>query len=475
MLRYKWETNIYYKRGDIVNLESFYVCALSHVSDEATTYHNIIYWIKLNNVLIVEESVNQFIFTEIIYEKTKEELNEEKKNKKFKRKIESIENDISVFKKKRKIEDTLDLKQEILLLNVDLETKIFLLGKYENLLKTSGSEYAKGYSWLKTVLNIPFKKYENLKISINDNHNQINEYLKKVRTHLDSKIHNMDHVKDEIIQFLARKIANPNGKGHVLALCGSAGTGKSKILKTLSEALELPFHQINFGGLNDVSILTGHSETYIGSKSGKLVEILSSARCMNPIIFLDEIDKISTNKNKEINGILTHMLDEEQNDKFQDNYLSNINIDLSKVFFVIAFNDIENVNSIVLNRMSVIHINDLTLQDKITIAVDKMIPDIISNLNILKDKYINLNRELIHYIIEYKVPEEKGVRQLKKCLEKIFNKINYLVLIGEHDKQKTLNIRIESGIDEINIKKEFIDNCLVFKKQDNMLSLHMYM
>ena len=205
-------------------------------------------------------------------------------------------------------------------------------------------------------------------------------------------------------------------------------THNTKILHTLAEALDLPFNQINFGGINDGSILTGHSETYVGSKPGKIVEMLTKSKCMNSIFYLDEIDKIADHKNKEINGILTHLLDEEQNDKFQDNYLSNINIDLSKVFFVISFNDITKVNPIVLDRMRVIKIKNPSMEDKLIIAQDKLIPQIKSQCK--NTDLPDLTKDIIHYIV-YKVPKEDGVRQLKKTLEKIFNKLNYMILLGK--------------------------------------------
>jgi ATP-dependent Lon protease len=239
-----------------------------------------------------------------------------------------------------------------------------------------------------------------------------------------------------------------------------------------------------------VSVLTGHSETYVASKPGKFVEILTSAGCMNPIIYLDEIDKISEHKGREINGILTHVLDEEQNNKFQDNYLSNININLSRALFVIAFNEHDKVDRIVSDRMKIIYIDSPSVDAKVTIAADKMIPDIINTLNIKKDKFIILDNELLKYVIESKVPKEEGVRQLRKCLEKLFNRINYLFLTGQYkesnlsitksessyndvnDNLSLLNIK-ETETETVHITKSFIDNCLD-AHQDEIRYSHMY-
>ena len=527
MLKGEWDLNISYKRGDIVfkksnldlnvdnkhiNNTTYYICCIPHISDNLINPRNVeeIYWLEIRNMLpsiltINNSNENNKSNEDNKSNETKEsndinkstdnndnkydnnedkesndinksidnETNEDKstikllniEDSKLKRKLKNVEHDILKYKKKSKLNDNkLNLKDQIMLLDVDIETKIFLLDKYENIKNTSNSDYAKGKAWLKCVLNIPFGKYKPFKIKFSDNEDKINRYFKMVRGHLDKNIHDMDKVKDEIMEFLARKISNPNSKGHVLALCGKAGVGKTKILKSLAEALELPFHQINCGGLNDASILVGHSETYVGSKPGKLVEIISNSGCMNPIIYLDEIDKISQNKGKEINGILTHLLDEEQNNKFQDHYLSNINIDLSKALFVIAFNDIEKVDRIVSDRMKVIYIDSPSVESKLTIAAYKMIPDIINSFNIKKDKSINLDKDLLRYILEDKVPHEDGVRQFRKTLEKLFNKLNYLILTGTY-KDSSLSITTVSkkrnkDSEVINITKSFIDECL---------------
>lgn len=533
MFKGEWSINITYERGDIVSIYdsfsekmNYYICVMNHTADNFVNPRNPeeIYWIEIENMYPIPwmpETVSDSLFNsnddniiipipilnapppgfnKIIKNKKRQQREEQREeeeeqeynehdkyneyNDKLKRKIKNIEKDIISFKKKRKLDDsTLDLKQQIMLLNVDMETKIFLLDKYDNFQRLGNSDYAKGKAWLKTVLNIPFGKYKPFKVKNTDSSTKINNYFKMIREHLDKRVHNMDKVKDEIMEFLARKISNPYSKGHVLALCGPPGCAKTVILKSLAEALALPFYQINFGGLNDASVLNGHSETYVGSKPGKLVEILTNAGCMNPIIYLDEIDKISEYKGREINGILTHLLDEEQNDKFQDNYLSNINIDLSKALFVIAFNHYDKVDKIVTDRMKIIYIDSPKLDAKIKIASDKMIPEIINSLNIKKDKYINLDEELLKYIIQSKVSKEEGVRQLKKSLEKIFNKINYLCLTGEY---KNSNLTItksehtnnkntdKNNIETIHITKSFIDKCLESCQEDTSY-LKMYL
>lgn len=410
---------------------------------------------------IKDGSIPQIIITEEEILKT---LRSNQTKRKFRTKLNEIQQEIRVYKK-QKGDIEYDLEDKIMLLDVDIQTKVFLLDKYESTVKNaklqSGSDYTKSVTWFKTATNIPFGKYKPFKISPDDSPETINLFFENVKSKLDEKIYGLDYVKEEILEFLARKITNPSSKGHILALHGIAGTGKTKILKTLANALELPFHQINFGGMGDASILTGHSETYISSKPGKIAEILTNSGYMNPIIYLDEIDKISESKQREINGVLTHMLDEEQNNKFQDNYLSNIDIDLSQVFFVIAFNDLSKVNSIVSDRMKIIDIKIPTIEDKIIIASKKMIPEIIDTLKI-KTKII-INDDLIRYIMLNKVNNEGGVRQMKKIFEKLFNRINYLLLIGKMERNE-----------EHTINKEFVDNVIVTNCKEDQFHNLMY-
>jgi ATP-dependent Lon protease len=400
---------------------------------------------------------------------------ENEENTRFKRKLESLENEIIEHKRMKLYNNEVDnLRDKILLMNIDINTKTFILDKHDNIQKMHGSDFTKGMSWLKTVCDIPYGINRPLNVTKDDHPDIIKEYFNNIKSKLDESIHGLEVVKQEILEFVARKITNPESKGHVLALYGGAGVGKTKLIRTLGQALNLPFYQINFGGLNDVSILTGHSETYIGSKPGKIVEILQNSNCMNPIIYFDEIDKISENKAVEIYGILTHLLDEEQNNHFQDNFLSNINIDLSKVFFVLAFNDITKIDKIVCDRLKVIYIDPPKLEDKITICSEKMIPEILNTIKIKNDINIIIDKEVIEYIILSKTQKEEGVRQLRKNIEKIVNRINYDILVQNNQHFKYENEIGDSSVRQgIIITRSYVDLVLV-SSDSNKDYLQMY-
>ena len=463
----KWMlNNKYYKEDIIYYNNNYYICTKDHTNSGFINpeLNEEYYWVYID----IEDLQNHI---------SELKIQENKSNNcnKLKRKINNIDIEIEKIKK-CKLGDGENIIDKIKLLDIDIKTKIFILEKYKNLNPNNQHDYSKGITWINNILNIPFGNYKNKNLKIS-NKIKIKEYLTEVRQSFDNKICNMEYVKDEIIEFLARKISNPNSKGEILALCGSPGVGKTRLLKSLGDALKLPFHQINLGGMNDVSILTGHSETYVGSKCGKIVEILQKSECMNPIIYLDEMDKIANNKAQEIYGVLTHILDEEQNDKYQDNYLSNINIDLSKVLFVISFNDISKINRIVKDRLKIINVKDLTINDKINIIQTKIMKELYETFKI--NKNINISKELLKYIIENKVEDENGIRSLKKAIEKIFSKFNLLLLTDNYKDKKQYFSIYEDFIENkkvsiINIKKEFIDYCLINNINDNKSYNFMY-
>lgn len=384
----------------------------------------------------------------------------------LKRKLRCIEQDLDNHKKRKlsTSDDVTSLRDRLLLMNLDLDTKSFVVDKYDSIQKMSGSDYSKGMNWLRTVSKIPYGKTKMMAVDKDDSSEKIKTFFDSVKEKLDKNIHGLDDVKQEILEFVAKKITNPHSKGHILALYGPAGVGKTKLIRSLADALDLPFYQINFGGLNDVSVLTGHSETYVGSKPGKVVEILSNSEYMNPIIYLDEIDKIGDSKATEIFGILTHMLDEEQNSEFQDNYLSNIKLDLSKVFFVLSFNDITRVDKIVCDRLKVIYIDPPSIQDKLIICETKLIPELFSSISLKNNYTVVFDKEVLEYIIVSKTQKESGVRQLRKNIEKILNRLNYDTLIEKFSKLKQEQV---DNITRLIVTRSYVDETLKSSTDDN--------
>jgi ATP-dependent Lon protease len=447
-----WSEKYFYSRGDIVHSigfsEHYYICEVNHdaSADLYPSNHSRI-WLRIDKRFLESLSIpssNNGTDAGILFAQTRAPVasvqepehidmreppsEDTRKRTGVKRKIQRIEKSLEDWKRRKVSNDVDDMREQLMLLNVDVPTKAMLIDKYDRVQKLSGVEYTKGMTWLNTVANIPYGKYKEMDIKAGDAPEKIQQFFKDVKAKMDSVIYGLEDVKQEILEFVARKVTNPNGKGEVLALCGPAGVGKTKIITCLADALGFPFYQINCGGINDVAVLTGHSETYVGSKPGKIAEIMQSSEYMNPIIYFDEIDKIAERKETEINGVLTHLLDEEQNSKFQDNYLSNVPINLSKVFYVIAFNDINRVDEIVSDRMKIVYVGKPSLEQKVEICQQKVIPDIMKCINFNKNVCVDFTREMVEYIIMKKAKEETGIRQLKKCIEKVLNRLNFDIL-----------------------------------------------
>jgi ATP-dependent Lon protease len=212
-----------------------------------------------------------------------------------------------------------------------------------------------------------------------------------------------------------------------------------------------PFAFIAVGGSANGSTLEGHNYTYVGSTWGRIVDILIETKCMNPIIFIDELDKISkTEHGKEIIGILTHLIDSTQNDSFQDKYFSGIDLDLSKALFIFSYNDVECIDRILLDRIHRIKFKHLSLEEKLVITNKYILPEIYKKMGF--NNIIYMSNNIIEYIINT-YTNEPGVRKLKEILFEIIGEINLLLLIPNNE-----NIAFPINITIDDIKYKYLKN-----------------
>jgi len=353
-------------------------------------------------------------------------------------------------------------------------------------------EYYKLKNWIDTLLDIPWGQHK----YINVNSAMVGSYLKNARECMNRVIYGQDETKDVIIQIISKMITNPQKSGNVFAVYGPPGVGKTTIIKEgMSQALGLPFAFISLGGATDSSYLDGHGYTYEGSTPGRIVELLKKSKCMNPIFYFDELDKVSdTRKGEEIANLLIHLTDPSQNNMFQDKYLGNINIDLSKSIFVFSFNDITRVNPILLDRMELIYVKGFTLQEKMRITRDYLLPELIKLYCLYSPltttMYINtcttrttentdviINDECLEYIISYNynnlITKEDGVRQIKRRLEKICAQLNILKITGDecHNIHSILDSipELKKGIQwPLTLNKDMIDKLLKIKTNEDL-------
>jgi len=267
---------------------------------------------------------------------------------------------------------------------------------------------------------------------------------------------------------LAQWITNPKSSGQIIALEGAPGVGKTSLIKNgVSKALNRPFSFYALGGETDVSNLEGHSYTYEGAHWGRIIEMLMESKVMNPVIFFDELDKISNSqKGSEINGLLTHLTDSSQNSIFHDKYFSGIDVDLSKALFFFSYNDVENINPILKDRLTIVKFTGYSINEKINIVKDFIIPDLLQNIGFNQGD-IKIDDTLIRYIINTYTQNEDGVRNIKRCIEELFLKINLLRLMNDKkdkksvEKDNMINYNIDNLKFPLSITNKIIDELII--------------
>lgn len=346
-----------------------------------------------------------------------------------------------IMKKLKEVNDytKVEVPHKLSLIEADIPVryKSTAMKKLETLqwMDPGSGEYYKIKQWVDTFMKIPFNKYKNLPVSLESGEDKYNEFMEYAKTTLDEAVYGMDDAKMQIMQLVGQWISNPKSIGTAIAIGGPPGTGKTTLLKEgVSKILGRPFSFLALGGATDSSFLEGHSYTYEGSVWGRVVDIIINSKCMNPVIYFDELDKISnTPKGEEIVGILTHLTDTTQNDKFHDKYFSGIDFDLSKVLFIFSYNDEKKINPILKDRMYRINTDGYKKSDKCVISQKYLLPKIIQTLN-FKEGDIIIPDETIGYISENLVQEEKGVRNLKRALEIIYTKLNLYRLMKKDSK-----------------------------------------
>lgn len=318
-----------------------------------------------------------------------------------------------------------------------------------NMLRSMDScdpEYFKIKNWVDNFMRIPFCKYNSLSVSMADGIDKCHEFMSNAKDILDKCVYGLDDAKLQILQMVGQWISNPEAMGTAIAIKGPPGTGKTTLVKDgISKILGREFVFIPLGGASDASYLEGHSYTYEGSTWGKIAQSLMDCKSMNPVFYFDELDKLSeTPKGEEIAGILTHMTDTSQNSQFHDKYFSEVDFDLSKCLFIFSYNDESKVNPILRDRMYRIMTQGYDAKEKIVIARQYMLPKIREQVN-FKPEEIVIPDETIKYIVGAKhlTQEEAGVRNMKRCLEIIYTKINLFRLMKPDENLFSKDIKME--------------------------------
>ena len=344
------------------------------------------------------------------------------------------------------------------------------------MMEPGDNEYYKIKNWVDTFMKVPFNVHKSLSVSMTDGVEACHNFMGNAKQILDNCVYGLDDAKMQIMQMVGQWISNPSAMGTAIAIKGPPGTGKTSLVKEgISKILGREFAFIALGGAGDSSFLEGHSYTYEGSSWGKIVQILVDSKCMNPVIYFDELDKISeTPRGEEIIGILTHLTDTSQNSEFHDKYFSEISFDLSKCLFIFSYNDESRVNPILKDRMYRIQTKGYEAKDKVIIAKNYMLPKIREQVN-FKEGDVIIPDDVIQYIAGSQplTKGESGVRNLKRCLEIIHTKLNLFRLMKPGDNMFMKDIDIEVKF-PFTVTRQLVDKFVKNDEPQNQSFLSMY-
>ena len=340
------------------------------------------------------------------------------------------------------IDDVDEYREKIRHLELDEEVKNKLLKEVSHLAKQpfGSSEASVIRTYLDTCLDLPWGKFTKETID-----------LKKARRILDRDHYGLDKVKERIIEYLAVKKLSPNIKGGLICLVGPPGIGKTSISMSIAEATNRKLVRISLGGVHDEAEIRGHRKTYIGSMPGRIINGVIQAGSCNPLMVLDEIDKLGSDYKGDPAAALLEVLDGEQNSTFRDNFLE-IPFDLSNIFFITTANSTSTIPRALLDRMEVIEIPSYTDEEKLQIAKKHLLPKQRSKHGLKADQ-LKINDAAMRNIISF-YTKESGVRVLEREIAKVCRKAAFGIADGDITALSVKKENLESVLGPEKIKRE---------------------
>lgn len=365
---------------------------------------NIIKRLSLLATTLNEENEIASIESEI-YEKVREKVDKNQRDYYLREQLKAIEEELEG---EEAGEYSFEERIDALPIEDKYKDKLFKDVKRLDRLPSNSNEYGVITSYLETVLELPWYEATEDKIDIEKAEKQLN------KDHFGLK-----DVKSRILETLAVRAFSPDVKGQILCLAGPPGVGKTSIASSIAKTMGRKFARIALGGVRDESDIRGHRKTYVGAMEGRIISAIETAGTSNPVILLDEIDKMGNDFRGDPSSAMLEVLDSEQNSTFTDHYIE-IPFDLSNVFFIATANDISEIPTPLLDRMEVINLGSYTREEKFNIAKRHLIPKQLHKHGVLS-KQIKFSQNAIYFIID-SYTREAGVRQLERLIASVIRK-----------------------------------------------------
>ncbi|MBQ8766416.1 MAG: endopeptidase La, partial [Clostridia bacterium] len=390
--------------------------------------------------LILKREIELLSIEEEINEKVQEQMEENQREYYLREQIKAISEELN--EGDGAISESEEYREQIRAIGFSEDIERKLLRECDRLMKmqSSSPESAVIRNYLDKIIGLPwgYCTEENLDI----------EHAEQV---LDNDHYGLADVKERIIEFLAVRKINPDVKGQIICLAGPPGVGKTSIARSLANAMGRSYARISLGGVRDEADIRGHRKTYIGSMPGRIIEAIESAKSSNPLILLDEVDKLGSDHRGDPSSALLEVLDAEQNNSFVDHYLE-IPYDLSKVLFITTANDKSRIPAPLLDRMEIIDIPGYTYEEKFNIAKKHLVPkQIIANG--LKKSYVKFTDKALKSIING-YTKEAGVRVLERTIAKVLRKIAVEYAKGFDGKISIKDTELENYLGPVKFKPD---------------------
>ncbi len=356
-----------------------------------------------------------------ITSQTREQLNKEQREQILRRQLEAIQRELDEDGDGR--DDAQRMREKVAQLELEEEVEKEILREIRRLERTSTSspDHQITRTYLELVLDLPWKASTDDRLE-----------LDRARQILDEDHHGLTEIKERILEHLAVMKLNPGAKAPILLFVGPPGVGKTSLGQSIARALGREFERLSLGGLSDEAELRGHRRTYIGAMPGRLIQALRRAGSKNPVLMLDEVDKLGRGFRGDPAAALLEIIDPAQNDKFRDNYLD-LPFDLSKVMFILTANSLDTIPGPLLDRMEVISVSGYSQEEKLSIARQYLVPRRLREAGLEEDKVVFLKEALSYLIARY--TREAGVRNLERAIEKLARKIALQVALEDQDER----------------------------------------